>query len=371
MGQGSGMREVGYFDCAGGGQVVVVDNIAYIGHMQSPHGTSLVDVSDPRHCRELASIGMPPGTHSHKVRVANGLMVVNHELMAPAPAAAQARGGIGIYDVGDPRRPRELARWTTSGKGVHRFDFDGRYVYMSPTVEGYVGTIVMIMDLDDPRHPQETGRWWMPGQWTAGGEQPSWPDTARRCHHPLRLANRLYTSYWYGGFVILDIEEMSKPKLLSGLSWAPPFACPTHTALPLPFAIRGRRYLLVGDEDVQRREEDVPAFLWMVDITDERRPVTVGSFQVAGIEGGVHPTMTACHQPCEKVTGTQIPVAWFAQGVRIIDVQDPHCLREVAHFIPDPPPGSDRVCSNDITVDERGLVYVIDRRRGLTVLERA
>ena len=94
MGQGSGMREVGYFDCAGGGQVVVVDNIAYIGHLQSPHGTSLVDVGDPRHCRELASIGMPPGTHSHKVRVANGLMVVNHELMAPAPAApASSRAG--------------------------------------------------------------------------------------------------------------------------------------------------------------------------------------------------------------------------------------------------------------------------------------
>ncbi len=371
MGSGIGMREVGYFDCAGGGQVVVHDNIAYIGHMQSPHGTSLVDVSDPKHCRELASIGMPPGTHSHKVRVANGLMVVNHEIIAEgASPVPELSGGIGIYDVSDPRSPRQISRWTTSGKGVHRFDFDGRYAYLSPTLAGYVGTIVMIMDLNDPAHPQEVGRWWMPGQWTAGGEQPSWPDTARRCHHPLRLGNRLYTSYWLGGFVILDIEEMHKPKLLSQLNWAPPFCCPTHTALPLPFAIRGRRYLLVADEDVVRRNTEVPAFLWMVDITDERRPVTVGSFQVPGIEGGEHPTMTACHQPCEKVTGTEIPVAWFAHGVRIIDVKDPHCLREVAHYIPDPPAGGGRTSSNDVTVDERGLLYVIDRRRGLTVLER-
>src|SRR3974390_709642 len=90
MGKGVGLRQVGYFDCAGGGQVVVVDGIAYIGHMRSPHGTSIVDVSDPKNCKQLASIGMPPGTHSHKVRVANGLMVVNHEINAadsnPVPA---------------------------------------------------------------------------------------------------------------------------------------------------------------------------------------------------------------------------------------------------------------------------------------------
>ena len=235
MGTGVGLREVGYFDCAGGGQVVVVDGIAYIGHMRSPHGTSIVDVRDPKNCRELAKIAMPPGTHSHKVRVANGLMVVNHEVnnADTSPIPADFRGGIGIYDVSTPAKPREIARWNTEGKGVHRFDFDGRHVYMSPTLEGYVGTIMMIMDLKDPARPQETGRWWMPGQWTAGGETPTWPQTAHRCHHPLRLGKRLYTSYWLAGFVILDIEDMAKPKLVSGLDWSPPYTCPTHTALPL------------------------------------------------------------------------------------------------------------------------------------------
>jgi hypothetical protein len=372
MGTGVGLREVGYFDCAGGGQVVVVDGIAYIGHMRSPHGTSIVDVRDPRNCRELAKIAMPPGTHSHKVRVADGLMVVNHEInnADSSPVPADFRGGIGIYDVSTPARPREITRWKTEGKGVHRFDFDGRHVYMSPTLEGYVGTIMMIMDLKDPARPQETGRWWMPGQWTAGGEQPSWPQTAHRCHHPLRLGNRLYTSYWLAGFVILDIEDMAKPKLVSGLDWSPPFTCPTHTALPLPFDINGRRYMIVADEDVQRADSEVPAFMWTVDITDERHPAPVGSFQVEGIEGSPQPTMTACHQPCEKVTGTEIPFAWFANGLRIIDVKNPHTPREVAHFMPDVPQGTDRVSSNDVTVDERGLIYLIDRRRGLTIVER-
>ena len=47
MGQGSGIREVAWVDIAGGGQVVLDGNYAYVGHMQPPHGTSVLDVSDP------------------------------------------------------------------------------------------------------------------------------------------------------------------------------------------------------------------------------------------------------------------------------------------------------------------------------------
>ena len=41
--------------------------------------TTIVDVADPRHPRTLATIDLPEGWHSHKVRVCNGIMVVNHE----------------------------------------------------------------------------------------------------------------------------------------------------------------------------------------------------------------------------------------------------------------------------------------------------
>ena len=124
--------------------------------------------------------------------------------------------------------------------------------------------------------PQEVGRWWMPGQWTAGGEKPTWEGTAHRCHHPMRVGNRLYTSYWHGGFVILNIDDITKPKFVSGLDWSPPFPWPTHTALPVPFPLRGRRVMLVADEDVVRLPGPTsPAFLWLVDITDETRPIPV------------------------------------------------------------------------------------------------
>ena len=50
----------------------------YVGHMR-PAGTTIVDVADPRNPRALATIDVPEGWHSHKVRVSNGIMIVNHE----------------------------------------------------------------------------------------------------------------------------------------------------------------------------------------------------------------------------------------------------------------------------------------------------
>jgi hypothetical protein len=110
--------------------------------------------------------------------------------------------------------------------------------------------------------------------------------------------------------------------------------------------------------------------MWLVDITDEKHPMPISTFQIEDMPDTPQPRMTGCHQPCEIVTGTEIPVAWFAHGLRIIDIANPHSLKEVAYFMPDVPPGSDRVSSNDVTVDDRGLIYLLDRVRGLHILER-
>jgi len=383
MAQVKGIRQVAWFDCPGGGQVVVERGMAYIGHMRNPHGTSVVDVSDPRQPRLIERVEVPLGIHSHKVRVGNGLMLVNHEFLNATvvrgeQAPAGFRGGLGIYDISRPGAPRLVSKWEVTGEpgpssGIHRFDFDGRYAYLSPTSEGYLGNIVLILDLADPARPVEVGRWWMPGQWTAGGETASWKGWAHKCHHPLRFGDRLYASYWHGGFVILDIADMTKPRYVSGLDWSPPCPWPTHSTVRVPFRIGGRDLLLVSDEDVVRLEGCQPynsAFLWMVDITDERHPVPFSSFQLEHIPAEEQPYMTGCHQPVEKITGYEVPVAWFAHGLRIVDISRPHAMREVAYFLPDPPPGADRVQANDIYVDERGLMFLIDRVRGLHILER-
>lgn len=380
MATAKGVREVGYFDCIGGGQIVVDGNYAYIGHVNTTDGTTIVDVSDPKKPKHVANVRTNPGLHAHKVRVANGLMLVNRE-HPPRPKGPPLTAeelaepvGLGIYDVSDPGKPKLITLWKCAGNGVHRFTFDGRYAYISPEIEGYAGNIVMILDLKNPAQPQEVGRWWMPGQWTAGGETPTWEGRAHRCHHPIRMGDRLYVSYWHGGAVILDIADMSKPKLVGAIDTSPPFPWPTHSCVPVPFPIMGRKWMLVADEDVLPLDggmrSEMPAFMWMMDITEETRPTPVGSFQVEGVNGKQNIWMTGCHQPVEELTSTEVPFAWFAQGLRFVDIANPQAPKEVASYMYDPAPGESRVCANDVFVDKRGLVYVIDRVRGFNIVER-
>jgi hypothetical protein len=379
VGQSRGVREVGYFDCAGGGQVTVDGHYAYIGHISGPGATTIVDVADPKHPRKVWERDIAQGLHSHKVRAANGLMLVNHEVdpMVRIPELRNLQGGLGIYDVSDPSKPKEITFWKCPGSGIHRFTFDGRYAYLSPCMEGYRNNIVVVLDLKNPARPEEVCRWWAPGQWIAGGESPTWKERGPReprCHHPIRMGDRLYISYWHGGGYILDISDMAKPKLVSSINWSPPFPWPTHSLVPIPFEIHGHKWMLVADEDVLPKEHDatagMAAALWMVNITDEAKPVPVGSYQVDGVNGKENPWETGCHQPVEHIRGTEVPCAWFAQGLRIMDISNPHTLREAAYYLPDPAPGAKHVCTNDVFEDDRGLIYMIDRIRGLRIVER-
>ena len=75
------------------------------------------------------------------------------------------------------------------------------------------------------------------------------------------------------------------------------------------------------------------------------------------------------HQFHERMTGTLVHAVWFGAGLRIIDVADPKAPREVGYFIPEPVGGRAAPQSNDVTLDSRGLIYLVDRHVGFDVLE--
>jgi len=357
--------------CPGGGQVWVNGTTLYIGHMRWPSGTTIVDVANPRRPKIVARIDVPEGWHSHKVRAADGIMLVNHEKLGQS-GSRDFGGGLGIYDVSRPAAPKLISKWTTGGRGVHRYDFDGRYAYISPTADGYVGNIVMILDLADPTRPEEVGRWWIPGQWEAGSEPYPWGAyVSPRCHHPLRQGERLYVSYWHHGFFILDIADMARPKVVAALNSSPSFPHPTHTCLPMPGPLKGRTIMVVADEDVAKLRPSPPAFTWIYDITHETNPLPIATFQVPGLDpdGAPQPQMMGCHQPSERFRDTIIPFAWFAQGLRLVDIADPFAPREVGYYVPDPTAGAEMVSSNDVTMDDRGILYLVDRIEGVDIIE--
>jgi hypothetical protein len=139
----------------------------------------------------------------------------------------------------------------------------------------------------------------------------------------------------------------------------------------MPKPLKGRNVMIVADEDVAKLRPAAPAFAWVYDLTEERLPIPISTFQVPGLDadGSPQPPMTGCHQPSERFHGTVIPFAWFAQGLRIVDFADPFQPREVGHYLPEPAEGVERVSSNDVTVDSRGLIYLVDRVRGLDIIE--
>jgi len=184
------------------------------------------------------------------------------------------------------------------------------------------------------------------------------------------MGDRLYVSYWHGGFVILDITDMTQPQYVSGLDWSPPYPCPTHTALPIPQTIMGRRVLFVADEEVADRLAPSPtAFCWIVDITDEKHPVPISTFRVPHDKPFDNDCWFGAHQPQEVVDGNILSVTWFSGGLRAVDISDIYRPVEVDMFMPQPAQGI--VQSNDVFYEkERGLVYVFDRHQGLDILEQ-
>jgi len=422
------VRPIAHLDLAGAGQVYVDGDTCYVGHLPNADGlgTTILDIADPRRPAVIATVGVSDkDSHSHKVRVVGDLMIVNHErnntgigrkaeqlppararlvemlgrkptdaelaevigvdvsdvpILEAAEQAPYDRGGFRVYDIADKRNPRLLCHKRTGGKGVHRFDLDDRYAYISTEMEGFTGNILVIYDLAEPTDPQEVSRWWMPGQHIAGGETPTWAGTHHRLHHALRFGDRLYAGVWHAGFCIVDIAAIARPKTIGGYNYHPPFPEPTHTVMPLPDKIGGRHIMVAIDEEDQfynaeeaRKRRGRPhAGLTTYDITDPADIKPLAIFQVSERDSPWSRAANArfgSHQFHERPSGTLVFCAWFAGGLRIVDVADPLAPQEVGWFIPEPVVGQPAPQTNDVDVDRRGLIHLVDRYVGYDIVE--
>jgi hypothetical protein len=152
----SNVRHLCRTELEGGGQIVIDGNYAYVGHQHRPHGTTILDIADPRKPKILSSLNPGhPWSHSHKARVVGDLMVVNSEFEGGGGARREEYpdGGFRMYDIKDRTNPKLVTFVKTHGKGVHRFDLDESYAYISTEMEGYVGNILVIYDIRNPSKP--------------------------------------------------------------------------------------------------------------------------------------------------------------------------------------------------------------------------
>lgn len=404
------IRALGHLDIAGGGQIVVQDGFAYVGHMKPPMGTSIIDVSNPAAPTVVAHIPPPDDwSHTHKVRVCGDIMITNVEqdrrhflrkgvkiaaLRAEGLADAQiaerlgveaadiavleealARGydsgGFRVWDIADKTAPKLLAYVKTHGFGVHRFDMDARYAYISTEMEGYIGNILVTYDISDPSTPTEVSRWHMPGQHVAGGEVPTWEGYGVRLHHAMRCGDELWAAVWHAGFRVLDASDIAKPTVKGSYVFPPAIPEPTHTVMPLEQTIDGRRYAVAIDEEHDHMPGRLHGFIWVMDVTDLDNMVPVAAWDLSERASpwvGQPGVRFGAHQFRERLDSTQVYATWFAGGLRVLDLADPKLPVEVAHFIPEPGLAGPAQ-SNDVDVDDAGLIYLLDRNNGLDILE--
>lgn len=361
-----GLQLVAHSDlggCGDGMQVVGRADALYVGHLgTSGMGTSVVDVSDPRRPVLVRQIAAAPGSHSHKVQVGDGLLLVNEErFRGGRPFSA----GMIVYDVQDPFDPRPIGRFESGGLGVHRIVYTGgRYAYVSSIPEGFDDRIWVIVDLADLERPVEAGRWWWPGMWRGGGEVASWPAGKRyAAHHALLDGDVAFLAFGDAGMVVLDVRDVGSPRVVSKLRWSP--GGDTHTCLPVP----GRRLVVTTDEAVKDRCDEEEKLVRVIDVADVESPRVVGicpppdkGFCRRGLRFGPH----NLHEnlPGSYRSDTLAFVTYFNAGLRVYDISEATQPREVASWVPETPGGQEAPQINDLFVDQSGLIFTTDRIEG-------
>ncbi|MDQ1563126.1 MAG: hypothetical protein QOI14_77 [Actinomycetota bacterium] len=363
--------QVAHHDLGGrsdGMQVVRNGNALYVGHTGTTGaGTSILDVTDTRNPRLVTQWDAPANTHTHKVQVAEGLLLVNHEKFPyRVPPKGPVSTGVAIYRLDDPLAPEQIAFWDCGGLGVHRIVWTGgRYAHMSATPAGYRDRIWVVLDLADPAHPVEAGRWWWPGQ--AEDETPGWPTSQRwAAHHALIDGDRAYLGFDDAGMVILDVHDLSKPKTIDRLSWD---GGATHTCMPLP----SRGVVIVTDEQQHDGPHAPERTIRVIDVTADPRviakvPAPEGNFDELPMRYGahnLHENRAGSYRSDRLIFST-----WFSAGVRVHDLSDLEQPREIAHWVGETPAGQQAPQSNDLWVDDDANIWVTDRiGGGLAVLE--
>jgi hypothetical protein len=369
----AGLRLLARHDLGGRGdgmQVIRRGNALYVGHTGTTGaGTSILDVTDVAHPVLAAQWPAPANSHTHKVQVADGLLLVNHEKFPYRGAAAgQHSAGLAGYLLDDPFQPRQAGFWPSGGRGVHRVVWTGgRYAHMSATPDGFRDRIWVVVDLADPRHPAQATRWWWPGQ--RDDELPSWAEGERyAAHHALIDDGRAYLGYDDAGMVILDVADITRPRQAGQLRW--PGGGSTHTCLPLP----GRGLVAVTDEQVRDGPHAPRRDIRVIDVSGATPRVAATCPQPRGGFGEL-PGRFGAHnlhenQPGSYQSSRLIFATYFSAGIRVYDLTDPAQPAEVAHWVPEPPAGQPVAQINDLFVDDSGLIWATDRvGGGLYVLQ--
>jgi hypothetical protein len=358
----------------------------YVAHLWH-RGWSVLEVTNPNEPQLSGFIPGPENTWTIQVQVADGKMITALERIAPGWGGADGQPfaeGFFIFDVSNPTEPKRIGHFQTGSSGTHRNFYDGgNLVHAAAAAEGLNGKIYRIIDIADPAKPREVGRFALPEQ--ADGALTN--GLKFSCHGPAHVEDkRAYVSYGDGGGIILDVSDISAPKMVSQLAFRGITATQgIHTYLPLP----RRKIALINDEAIRENGEENLNLAGIADISEERRPRMLSlfplpqppaesglaNFYVKGGRFGPHNHHHSNHQPCLEDRDDIAYLTYFNAGLRVHDIRDPRQPKEIGYFVPADPvtriglkPSRLVAQSEDVLVDRRGFIYLSDKNHGIHIL---
>jgi len=388
--------------------------IAYIGHHSGSqpnrltgrteaNGTSIIDVTDPRQPRYLHHIpgDAVPGRGSggaQMVRVCGGRELPRGDSDKVYLLRSAGNNRHELWDVAAPGKPVFLATVSDRLDGTHKnwWECDTGIAYLVSGVPGWrTHRMTQVFDLADPARPVFIRNFGLLGQEPgASGPVPT------GLHGPISTGprgNRVYFGHGTSSGGILQIVD--RAKLLKGPPQPTPenllhpqvgrFDLPAdfgaHTVFPLigMSVKRGpnggasgiRNFVVVTNEALSDGCTGPRQRVWIIDVTDESRPVEVAQWTVDEAIGNycARPGRVGSHSSHESFTpiyyGRVMFIAHFNAGVRAVDIRDPYQPREIAYFVPSADAGV-AVATNNVEVDSRGYIYIVDRGRlGLHILK--
>ena len=366
---------------------VGLDGFAYLGSWGGPGacpalGVRIIDVHDPTAPQPAGVAAQYSGTTAEHVAAAryatpsfsgNVLFAGIQRCQPSGPAP----GGLAIWDITDPTNPAELAFVETGrgARGVHEFTLDQRnghwYAYLAvpnSEVSGGPGDL-RVLDVTDPRQPVELTDWG--AHRDAGLPVGTGAQCAPYCRgsvpqaflHSVALSpdgRTAYLSYWDLGVILLDVSEPAAPRWLGRFAEPQSAEGNTHS---VALAHNGA-LALVADETFG------PPWgrLRLVDVQDPTNPVQVGTFETADSAAGTPGEQYAytIHNPLpDDRDPNRAYLAWYADGVRLIDISDASHAFELGAWVP---PQSPMVWNVSFFGD---LLLVGDINNGLFLLRRA
>lgn len=390
--------------------------IAYVGHhegsavnpltgVEEPNGTSLVDVTDPKHPKYLHHIpGPASATGAQMTRVCDGADLPDGEPGAEYLLRALGDEAHEIWDVTDPQSPKLLAS-IDAGNGTHKnwWECDTGIAYLVSAAPGWrTDRMTQVYDLSDPTAPVHIRDFGLVGQ-QPGSTGP----VPTEVHGPISLGDKVYFGYGTERDGIMQIVD--RDKLVNGAAEPTPenllapqisrlelctFCGGAHTTLPvLDMAVKGFENFPTGanrdvavivnesGENFCAAPDPGPEMVYLADITDPAKPQVISNFHVDERSknfcdrGG----RFGAHSSNENMTPLYykklVFVSWFNAGVRAIDIRNPFRPREVAHYIPATTENTAENCgtvdgeercktviqTNNVEVDDRGYIYIVDR----------